>query len=138
MRKIRVRALTTIALLAVTGCAGADPGNFDPNNPSASRQPRQCFWARDARNFAAVNSSTVNVRVGRDIYRIDTFGICRDLNWTNRMALVTRGSSMICVGSGLGTSIVTRGPGGRQNCQVQSITALTPEQISALPPGHRP
>lgn len=65
-------------------------------------------------------------------------GICSDLNWTNRMALVSRGSSMICVGSGLGTSIVTRGPTGRQRCQVRSIIGLTPEQVAALPARERP
>jgi len=135
MATASVWTAATLALLALTGCAANDSANVDPNNP---RQPRRCFSARDVRNFAAVNSTTVNIRVGRDIYRVDTFGICRDLNWTNRMALVTTGGSMICVGSGLGTSLVVRGPSGRQTCQVSAITALTPEQIQALPARERP
>jgi len=137
MASASVWAVAAIALVTMTGCTAND-SNVDPNNPSAARQPRRCFSARDVRNFAPVNSSTVNIRVGRDIYRVDTFGTCRDLNWTNRMAMVTTGGSMICVGSGLGTSIVVNGPSGRQTCQVTAITALTPEQIQALPARERP
>lgn len=130
MATASVWAAATITLLTVTGCAPTETG---------PRQPRRCFAARDVRNFTAVNSSTVNIRVGRDVYRVDVMGACPDINWTNRMALVTTGNSLICVGSGLGTSIVTRGSSGRpQRCPVTSITALTPEQIQALPGRHRP
>lgn len=133
MATASVWATVTMTLLAVAGCAPTDSRNVD-----GTRQPRRCFTPREVRNFTAVNSTTVNVRVGRDIYRIDTFGACPDINWTNRMALVTTGGSMICVGSALGTSLVTRGPSGRQRCQVRSITALTPEEIQALPARDRP
>jgi hypothetical protein len=124
-----------VALLAVTGCAAADS-----RDPSAAREPRRCFWPRNVNNFRVVNSSTVNIRVGRDVFRLDMFGSCPDLDWSSRLGLVTTGSSTICVGSGLGTSIVTRGIGGRgrQRCPVQSITALSPEEIQALPGRERP
>jgi hypothetical protein len=127
-------SMAAASLLAVTGCAPTEP-------PSAGgvREPRRCFTARDVRNFAPVNSTTVNLRVGRDVYRVQTFGFCPDLGWTNRMAVrTTGGSSMICVGSGLGVSLLTRGPSGRQQCRVQSITALTPAEIQALPARQRP
>lgn len=129
-----VWAAAAIAVLAVTGCTNENSG--DPS--TAARQPRQCFNARDARNFRPAGNNAVNVRVGRDTYRIDTIGVCSDLNWTNRMALVTSGTSTVCVGSGLGTTIVTNGPAGRQRCQVRQITALTPEQVQALPANQRP
>jgi hypothetical protein len=126
--------VVAIALLAVTGCTNTDSSN--ENNP---RQPRRCFSAHSVRNFRVVNNSTVNIRVNRDVYRLDLFGSCTDLNWNSRMGLQTTGSSTICVGSGLGTTIVTRGPtGGRQRCPVQSVTLLTPEQVEALPPRERP
>ncbi|HVJ01100.1 MAG TPA: DUF6491 family protein [Sphingomonas sp.] len=133
MARASAWAAATIALL-VTGCAPMEPhGNAGP------REPRRCFLPREVRNFTAVNSTTVNVRVGRDIYRIETFGFCPDLGWTNRMAIrTTGGSSMICVGSGLGVSILTRGPSGRRSCQVRSIRALTPQEIQALPRRDRP
>lgn len=139
MARSTISAATAITLVTMAatmaGCAGTDHGN-----PSAARQPRQCFWARDVRNFRAVNSTTVNIRAGRDVYRLDLMGSCPNINWNERMGLVTTGSSTICVGSGLGTSVVTRRTGGRgqERCPVRQITALTPEEVAALPPRERP
>ena len=133
MARAAVWAAATIVLLGIAGCASTDS-----STSAASHEPRRCFWARDVRNFAPVNSSTINIRVGRDTFRVDTFGSCRDLDWTNRMALVTTGGSSICVGSGIGASIVTRGPSGRQRCAIQSVTALSPEEVAALPARQRP
>jgi hypothetical protein len=93
---------------------------------------------REVRNFRVVNPSTVNLRARGDVYRIDTAGVCPELSWTNRIELATTGSSWVCVGSGLGTSIVTRGPRGRQRCPIRTITALTREEVEALPARARP
>ncbi|WP_395391109.1 DUF6491 family protein [Novosphingobium sp. BL-8A] len=135
MARSAIFVATAITLATVTGCAGTDHGN-----PTAAREPRQCFWANDVRNFRAVNSTTVNIRAGRDVYRLDLMGICPNINWNERMGLVTTGSSSICAGSALGVSVVTRRTGGRgqERCAVRQITALTPEQVAALPPRERP
>ncbi|TCM20434.1 hypothetical protein EDF56_10295 [Novosphingobium sp. PhB165] len=135
MEKATVLISTAVALLTITACAGTDHGNT-----SASREPRRCFWPSDVRNFRAVNATTVNIRAGRDVYRLDLLGSCPNINWNERMGLMTTGSSTICVGSGLGTSVVTRGTAGRgqQRCPVQTITALTPEEVAALPGRERP
>ncbi|WP_395396414.1 DUF6491 family protein [Novosphingobium sp. BL-8A] len=134
MTKVTVSAVM-VAFLTMTGCA-AD----EHDTASAVRQPRQCFWANDVRNFRAVNSTTVNVRAGRDVYRLDLMGICPDINWSERLGLVTTGTSSICSGAGLGTSIVTRRSGGRgqQRCPVRAITVLTPEEVAAMPSRERP
>ncbi|MBO9624701.1 MAG: hypothetical protein J7500_18495 [Sphingomonas sp.] len=133
MARASAWAAATIALLTAAGCAPVEPSHSGP------REPRRCFLPREVRNFTAVDSTTVHLRVGRDIYRVETFGVCPDLNWTNRMAIrTTGGSSMICVGSGLGVTILTRGPSGRRSCQVRSIRALTPEEVQGLRPRDRP
>lgn len=135
MVKASVWAGAMIALLATTGCAGAGS-----DSSSTPHEPRRCFWSRDVRNFRVADSTTVNIRVGRDVYRLDLLGSCPNLNWTGRMGLVTTGSSSICTGSGLGTSIVSRAPTGRgqQRCAVRSITPLSPEQVKDLPRRTRP
>jgi hypothetical protein len=132
----RASALSAIAAssLAITGCAGTD----STADPSGASTPRQCFSANSVRNFRAADTRTLNVRAGRNVYRLDLFGTCPDLTWTQGMALTTTGSSSICTGSGLGTSVVIRGPTGRQTCAVQTVTLLTPEEIEALPAGQRP
>lgn len=125
----------TTALLMMPGCTSTDS-----KSSTASRAPRQCFWAQDVRNFRVVNSTTVNIRAGRDVYRLDLLGACPDMNWNLRLGLATTGSSTICAGSGLGTSVITRGSTGQgqQRCAVRSITALTPEEVAALPGRERP
>jgi hypothetical protein len=85
-----------------------------------------------------VNSRTVHLRVGRDIYRLDLLGSCQNFGWNNRIRLTTSGSSTVCTGPALGTSIVGQGAGGAQTCAVQTITALTPEEVAALPARDRP
>ena len=131
-------AIAAIGLAALAGCAETE----DPNSAGsqgAARQAPRCFHVSNARNFRSVNSTTVHLRVGRnDFYRIDLLGPCPDIDFSMRLGLDTRGSSQVCTGSGLGTSIVVRGSRGPTRCPVRQITALTPEEVAALPPRHRP
>lgn len=125
-----------VALLGLSACTNAD--SEGPGSAGASREPPRCFSTSRVSNFRVADSSTVHIRVGRDVYRLDMMGPCSDLNFTSNMRLATSGSSTICTGTGLGTSIVTRGSGGQRRCQVQRITGLSTEQVAALPAGQRP
>ncbi len=131
-------AAAGVGLVILTaGCAGTDLD--DPNSAQAVERPApRCFSARNARNFRVVDLRTVNLRVGRHVYRLDLFGACPDVSWTNSLALVTTGSSSVCTGRGLGTSIMVRGSTGPQRCAIQSITALTTAEVQALEPRFRP
>lgn len=136
-----MRALSStaaaVALFFVSACTTPDPDA--PSAPTASNPSRQCFFANSVNGFASVDSRTINIRVGAgDVYRLDLMNTCRDVSWTNRMALVTRGGSSICAGTALGTSLVIRGPTGQQRCAVRSVTMLTPQQVEALRARERP
>lgn len=124
---------TASALLLVAGCASTDP-----EQPRAANAGNQCFFAGNVSGVASVDPRTVNVRVGGDVYRLDLMSSCRNVNWSNRTTLVSRSGPSICTGSGLGTTLVTRGISGQQRCQVQTVTLLTPEQVQALRPSDRP
>ncbi|WP_114952648.1 DUF6491 family protein [Sphingosinicella terrae] len=127
-----------ILLLTAGGCAA---GSDDPGlgAQGASRQAPRCFSTRSVRNFRSADPTTVHLRVGPDVYRLDLMGACPDVDLTSRVRLATTGSAMVCTGSALGTSIVTRGPTGRpQRCQVRLVSALTPEEVAALPARVRP
>lgn len=133
-----VLAAAAIGLAALAGCAETGDPESSGAQAAARTAPR-CFRAGDARNFRSVNATTVNLRVGRrDFYRIDLLGPCPDLNFSMRMGLQTTGGSQVCTGSGLGTSIVVPGSRGATRCAVRQITALTPEEVAALQPRHRP
>jgi hypothetical protein len=124
---------TALVILLASGCASKDP-----DRPRASNAGQQCFFAGNVSNFAAVDSSTVNIRVGSDVYRLDLMSSCRNVNWNNRLTLASRTGSSICTGTGLGTTLISRGVTGQQRCQVHRITLLTAAEVEALRPRDRP
>lgn len=98
---------------------------------------RQCFWARNVNNFASNDEHIVNVKVGvRDVYQFEMFGRCPDVDWSHRVALVSRGSSYIC--SGLDAELIVPSPIGPQRCNVRNIRKLSPAEVAALPRRARP
>jgi hypothetical protein len=64
------------------------------------------------------------------------FGPCPDIDWNQRIALISRSGSTIC--TGMDAEVVTRSPIGPQRCPVRSVRKLTPEEIAALPPRAKP
>ena len=107
---------------------------------SAADKPathNDCFWTRNVDGFAAPDEHTLNVRVGvRDVYQFQMFGPCPDIDWNQRIALVSRSGSNIC--SGMDAEVVSHSPIGPQRSAVRSMRKLTPEEIAALPPRAKP
>jgi hypothetical protein len=120
-----------ILMLAASAASAAD----SPGKPASQNQ---CFWTRNVTSFAAPDDHTVYVRVNmRDVYKFDLMGPCPDVDWNQRIALVSRGGSNIC--TGMDAEIVSHATGiGRQRCPVQHMQKLTPEEIAALPKHARP
>lgn len=103
----------------------------------ASKPARQCFWTHQVDNFASSDDRIVNVRVGiKDVYQFEMFGRCLDVDWSDRIALVSRSGSSIC--TGLDAEIITRSAIGPQHCPVRNIRKLTTAEIAALPKRARP
>ncbi len=103
----------------------------------ASKPARQCFWTHQVDNFASSDDRIVNVRVGiKDVYQFEMFGRCLDVDWSDRIALVSRSGSSIC--TGLDAEIITRSAIGPQHCAVRNIRKLTTAEIAALPKRARP
>ena len=127
-------ALTAAALgLLSLGTAAAKT----PLEPAAAKPRAQCFRTDRVNNFASSDSRIVNLRVGvRDIYQLEMFGRCNDVDWTQKIAVVSRGSSYIC--TGLDAEIIAPSPIGPQRCPVKTIRKLTPDEIKALPKRARP
>ena len=126
---------TLLALVAATSLAV--PVMAAPANPAPKTSTRTCFRANDVENFSAPDDRTVYVRVNRkDVFRLDLFSPCPDVDWAWEIAVESRGSSWIC--SPLDATVVTKTPIGPQRCQVHAMTKLTPEQVAELPAKHRP
>lgn len=110
-----------------------------PVEPSAgvAKPKRQCFWTHQVTNFASSDNRIVNLRVGvKDVYQLEMFGHCNDVDWTQKIAVVSRGGSSIC--SGLDAEIIAPSTLGPQRCPVRSVRKLTVEEAKALPKRARP
>ena len=125
MIRILIPALAGLVLAGCATPASDKTANAEP------RPARQCFFASTVSSFSAVDERTVHVRVGvKDVYRLDLFGRCPDVDWNQQIALVSHGGNSIC--SGLDATIITKGPIGPQRCPVSKVTKLTPEEVAAL------
>lgn len=128
----RTAVLAAAAAMLFTGSATGETPAAKPASPK-----RECFLTSSVDSFAAADEKTLYVRVGvRDVYQFDMFGTCPDMDWNQRLALVSRGSSWIC--DGMDAEVVTHSPIGRQRCPVRSIRKLTPQEVAALPRRARP
>ncbi|WP_296595727.1 DUF6491 family protein [Phenylobacterium sp.] len=135
----RIAKLALAAALAALGLVAAAPALAkSPTEPAPAAKPKsQCFWANQVNSFASNDNRVVNVRVGvKDVYQFEMFGRCNDVDWNNRIALVSRGGNYIC--SGMDAEIISPSTIGPQRCPVSKIRKLTPEEIKALPKHARP
>jgi hypothetical protein len=115
-----MRSLIVAALLTLGACATNTPtANNDPTPPGG----RDCFLASSVNGYSVVDDHTVRVTVGANRnYLLGTTWNVRDLNWTEVVALHSRGSDWICTGNGLGVEVT----GGRPH-QTYPITSVTRE-----------
>jgi hypothetical protein len=129
-------ALAAVAALMAFGSVPA--ASAQPPKPPPHFDRHQCFYTRNVTSFAAPDEHNLYVRVGvRDVYHFEMFGPCPDIDWNQRLALVSRPSSWIC--NGMDAEVITHAIGlGRQRCQVRDMQKLTPTEIAALPKRARP
>ncbi|HEY1426654.1 MAG TPA: DUF6491 family protein [Caulobacteraceae bacterium] len=129
-------ALALAAALSVS--AAAQP---PPAAPAVRPSAPACFWIRDVNNFAAVDTTTLYVRVGvSQVWRLNLFADCFNLDWVHGIGLRNRGAGgSVCEGRTPGLEVVVRDVAvGRQRCPVTDVRRLTPAEIAALPKGARP
>ncbi|MFN3585636.1 DUF6491 family protein [Phenylobacterium sp.] len=132
--KIATAALAA-GLLALSAAAPQAAAK-SPTEPAA-KPARQCFWASQVNSFASDDDRHVYVRVGvKDVYELEMFGRCHDVDWSQKIGIVSRGGSTIC--SGLDAEIIAPSPTGPQRCQVSKVRKLTEAEIKALPKRARP
>jgi len=125
-----------LAALTVTACAPtAAPGDLAVSGQTG--QARECFFTRNVSGFSAPDDETLYLRVGvRDVYQMQMFSPCPEMDWAQRLAVVSRSGSSVC--RGMDATIISPGPLGEQRCMVRAVRKLTPAEVEALPRGSRP
>ncbi len=130
-------SLTSVAAVTLAAFAAPNPARSAPP-PNKTAGGRQCFFHDMANGFSAPDDHTVYIRAGvHDVYKLDLFGPCPNVDWTFRIAIVNRGSSWVCTGDTI--DLIVHDPGlGRQRCMGKVVAKLTPDEIKALPKNARP
>ena len=126
-------ALATLFALSASAVAVGAP------DAKAKPASKSCFFHSELNGFSAPDEHTLYVRVSvNDVYKMETFGPCIDLDWAMRVALVDRGGGgWICVGDP--ADVVYHQSGiGEQRCPVRVTAHLTPDEVKALPKKARP
>jgi hypothetical protein len=130
-----LRKIVPFAVMAVLAAAPVHAG--DAPKDTAQGKGRECFLTKFVEGFAAPDDKNLYVRVlARDVYHFEMFGPCMDIDWNNRIALVSRGSDWIC--DGMDAEVISHSPIGPQHCFVKSIKKLTPDEVKALPRRAKP
>lgn len=127
----------SLAVAGLVGLAAFPAAAKSPPEPGAAKPKRECFWTNQVNSFASNDDRIVNLRVGvKDIYQLEMFGRCTDVDWSNKIALVSRGGSHIC--TGLDAEVIAPSSIGPHRCPVSKVRKLTAEEVKALPKGSRP
>lgn len=116
------------AALLAAGCAPQEEAAMT----AAQAEERQCFHAGSVNSFRAVDDDTVIVRSGvNDYFELELVGICPDVNWSQQIAIRTRGAgSWVC--RGLEAELIVPSPIGTQRCPVVAVRKLSEAEAEAM------
>lgn len=126
------RTALLLSPLAVAGCTM----NSGPP-PGATAEGRQCFSVSSVSGFHPIDRDTVRVTVGASrYYELELVGTCPEINWSNRIAIRSRGgSSWVC--EGLDAELIVPSPHGTERCPVIGVRKLTPAEVEAAKASRR-
>lgn len=115
-----------IAVLAVTAICAACAVEGRPQSDAVSRAGRDCFNVSMVTGYESLDTDTIRLDAGPGAkYEVElSGGQCRDLDWTQRLAIESTPSSWICVGSQPGQGDIRfRDPTTRRavSCYIQSV-----------------
>ena len=120
-----------VSIAAAPLLAGACAAQSDPAAASAQVEGGECFRAASVNSFTPVGDDAVVVRVGAsNHYRLEFIGPCHDIDWSQQIALRTRGSNWVCRGHD--ADIFVRGPMGTNRCPVRAVRRLSDAEVEAL------
>ena len=116
------------AALAAAACAGCAPvEEAAPVLPASVSAERQCFQPSQIDGYSDApdgpdGRERFTIRTGAsDRWLFETFGGCRELDWTLRIGLDTRGKSSVCTGDTPMLLVPVRGSGHVEHCEVRLL-----------------
>ena len=118
--------LTLAALTLVAACTETEP----PATAAAEGGGRQCFRPEQVNGFNPEGDDIVYLRVGaNDVYRAEILGTCPDIDFSQRIAIRSRGTNWVC--QGMDAELIVPGPLGLDRCPVTSLRKLSDAEVHA-------
>ena len=128
---MEMKILPLLVAAGSLGLAASLAVGAQPKANSAQSSGRQCFLPGQVNGFTALDRDTVHVKVSASqVYELELFGDCADIDWENRIGIrSTGGSSWVC--QGLDAELIVNSPIGPQRCPVSTIRRLSDEEVQA-------
>lgn len=124
--------LVAAGATALSACAPTSPGGSAQTSSLGSR----CFYTDQIDNFRGNNQSIYLRARNKDVFELQTFGMCSDIDFAFAIAFVPNTPlNRLCVGD---TSRLVVGGPPRDLCRVQVVKKLTEAEVAALPARDRP
>ena len=118
-----------LSFFALSACT-ADEGEPGTATAAAAQGGRQCFRPGDVNSFSPVGDDVVYLRVGANRwFRTEILGTCPDIDFSQRVAIRSRGTSWVC--QGMDAEFFVPGPLGVDRCPITSVRRLTDEEVQA-------
>jgi hypothetical protein len=137
---MRSIALATALLLTAGAAAAQTPMDQKPaDQKPISRQ--SCFFVNQFESWKAPDPNTIIIKVTSHRYfRLGLSGSCPRLMMIDtHLVMNVRGPDTICSPLDWDLRVNDSGPGAISTpCIVKSMTEMTPDEVSALPPKFRP
>ena len=133
---IRALAFSLPVLILASACA---PGP-DMAPGAAAGAGDVCFTSDRVINFRAGATPSVYVKaIGGDVFELQTFGPCRDIDsaYTIGLSPLAGESYRTCVGDGIDLQVAAAGVAANR-CRARVVKKLTEEEVAALPSRYRP
>ena len=136
MKLAIVSALPLLGLAACAAPQNAPSAMAYASEAGATAPAHQCFRASQINGHRFADPQTLYLRVGlKDYYRLETNANC-NTSIDNRPTLVTStagGSDIVCRPIDFDLKVRSTGGGFATPCIVRNITALSPQDVAALP-----
>lgn len=123
-----LKLLCAASVITLWGCASGPMDESDMVAATQADGERDCFNTRSISGFSGVDDDTVQVRAVDNYYEIDVFGTCNQLDWANRLAIVSDQGAFMCTGDLSPGRVISE----EESCRITNITRVYPEDAGPM------
>lgn len=94
---------------------------------------QQCFWNSQVTGFSDAGPDRAIVNIGsRESWELELSPGCPDVDYAQRIGIVSRGGSRICTGANVELVVPDASGSGSRHCLVRNIRKLSDEEAAAV------